>query len=109
LYKKIESIFIENKFKFYPSVFLGIIGPESETEAECRFYREIGADVLGYGLVPENLAAIHSGLKCIAFGMISRELIADRFKEIPLEEQFKNRVLAERYFCKIIREVVNSL
>ncbi len=85
IYGKIEKILIEKKFKFYPSVYLGITGPETETEAECRFYREIGSDVLGYGIVPENLAAIHAGLKCAAFGMISRELVADRLNEIPAD------------------------
>src|SRR5205814_10573375 len=54
LYAKIEKFLIENKFKFYPSVYIGVTGPETESEAECRFYREIGSDVLGYVLVPEN-------------------------------------------------------
>ena len=67
IYNKIEKLLIDKKFKFFPSVYLGITGPETETEAECRFYREIGSDVLGYSLVPENLGAVHTGLKCAAF------------------------------------------
>ena len=109
LYKKIEKIFIENKFKFYPSVYLGITGPETETEAECRFYREIGADILGYGLVPENLTAVHSNIKSVAFGMLSRELVADRLKEIDPDEQKKNRITAEKYFGTILREIINAI
>jgi len=46
LYKNVEKILIEKKIKYYPSVYLGVTGPETETEAECRFYREIGSDVL---------------------------------------------------------------
>jgi len=109
LYGKIEKLLIDKKFKFYPSVYLGITGPETETEAECRFYREIGSDVLGYSLVPENLAAIHTGLKCAAFGMISRELVADRLKEITAEEQLKNRIKAEKYFGIVFKDIVSIL
>ena len=107
LYKKIENILIDNKFKYYPSVYLGITCPETETEAECRFYREIGADILGYGLVPENLAAVHCGIKSLAFGMLSRELVADRLKEISPEEQTKNRITAENYFGTILKDIIN--
>jgi purine-nucleoside phosphorylase len=104
-----EILLIDNKFKYYPSVYLGITGPETETEAECRFFREIGSDVLGYSLVPENLAVNHAGLKCAAFGMISRELVADRLREITEGEQFKNRIKAEKYFGIVFKDIVSIL
>jgi purine-nucleoside phosphorylase len=109
LYDKIEKLLIENKIKYYPSIYLGITGPETETEAECRFYREIGSDILGYSLVPENLAANHAGIKCAAFGMISRELVADRLKEVTEGEQFKNRAKAEKYFGIVFKDIVSIL
>lgn len=109
LYNKVQNLLIEKKFKFYPSIYLGITGPESETEAECRFYRDIGSDVLGYSVVPENLAAVHAGMKCIAFGMISRELVADRLKEITEGEQFKSRIKAEKYFGIVFKDIVSIL
>ncbi len=84
------------KFEFYPSVYLGVTGPETETEAECRFYREIGSDILGYSLVPENIAMVHAGIKCAAFCMLTRELVADRLAEISREEKNKNRAKAEK-------------
>jgi purine-nucleoside phosphorylase len=107
-YDIIEKIFIDAKFKFYPSVYLGIAGPETETEAECRFYRDIGADVLGYSLVPENQAAIHAGMKAVAIGMISRELVADRLREISKEEQDQNRLKAEKAFAPFLKKIINS-
>src|SRR4030095_2220430 len=105
----IEEFLIENKFKYFQSVYLGITGPETETEAECRFYREIGADVLGYCLVPENIAAIHAGLTCAAFGMISRELVADRLVEISEDEKNSNRVKAEKAFAPVLAALVRLI
>lgn len=108
-YNDNENFLREKKFRFYPSVYLGVTGPETETEAECRFYREIGADVLGYSLVPENIALVHAGMKCAAFGMISRELVADRLTEISTEERLKNRQKAEKSFTPILEELVSLL
>jgi purine-nucleoside phosphorylase len=109
LYSQIEKLFVEKKFKFFPSVYIGVTGPETETEAECRFYREIGSDILGYSLVPENLAAIHSGLNCIAFGMISRELVADRLVEISDQDKTKNRQKAEKSFAPLIKDIISLI
>ncbi|HEY3251610.1 MAG TPA: purine-nucleoside phosphorylase [Ignavibacteria bacterium] len=105
----IEKFLIDKKFRFYPSVYIGVTGPETETEAECRLYREIGADVLGYCLVPENIAAVHAGLSCAAFGIISRELVADRLVEISEEEKLSNRQKAEKSFASILAELVSSI
>ena len=109
LYGKIEKFLIENRIKYFPSVYIGVTGPETETEAECRFYREIGSDVLGYSLVPENLAAVHAGMSCIAFGMISRELVADRLVEISESDKQKNRVTAEKSFAPVLEALVALL
>lgn len=106
-YGDIVNYLTEKKFKFHQSVYLGVTGPETETEAECRFYREIGCDVLGYSLVPENIALVHGGMSCTAFCMITRELVADRLKEISTEEKAKNRLKAEKAFAPIISELVS--
>jgi purine-nucleoside phosphorylase len=109
LYAKIEKLLVEKKFRYYPSVYIGVTGPETETEAECRFYREIGSDVLGYSLIPENLAAVHASINVAAFGMISRELVADRLKEITAEEKLKNRRIAEKHFAGVIKDIVGLI
>lgn len=105
-YDNITGFLREKKFEYYPSVYLGITGPETETEAECRFYREIGADVLGYSLVPENIAMVHAGMKCAAFCMLTRELVADRLAEISQDEKNKNRAKAEKTFAPILAELI---
>lgn len=108
-FNTIASYLREKKFEFYPSVYLGVTGPETETEAECRFYREIGADILGYSLVPENIALVHSGMKCAAFALLTRELVADRLTEISEEEKNKNRLKAEKAFAPVLAELISQL
>jgi purine-nucleoside phosphorylase len=109
LYSNTEELLLDKKLKFHPSVYIGVAGPETETEAECVFYRETGADVLGYSLIPENIALVHCGMECIAFGMITRELVAGRLKEISTEEKLKNRLKAEKAFAPVIADLVSCV
>ena len=74
---KMTDVFQKNFMRLNESVCLAIIGPESETEAEARFYREIGSDVVGYAFAPEVITAVHCGLKYGAIGMITRSIVAD--------------------------------
>lgn len=108
-YKNNTALFRDYKFEVFPSVYLGVTGPETETEAECRFYRDTGSDVLGYSLVPLNIAAVHAKLKCAAFGMISRELVADRLKEITEDEKLNNRRNAEKAFAPLLAEILINI
>ena len=48
-------------------VYFGSPGPTYETPAEVRFYRTIGADLLGMSTIPEVIVARHCGLR--VFGM----------------------------------------
>lgn len=81
MFSKIVSVLTDTKMRVNESVYLGITGPNSETDAEARFYREAGCDVLGYSVVPENITAVHAGVKFAAIGLITRELVADKMME----------------------------
>lgn len=48
-------------------VYLASSGPTYESPAEVRFYKTIGADLLGMSTVPEVIVARHCGIK--VFGM----------------------------------------
>jgi purine-nucleoside phosphorylase len=114
-FQKVYKIFQDEKMKVNESVYLGIIGPESETEAEARFYREIGSDLLGYSLAPENITAVHCDLKFIGIGVITRELIADKMMEDERTEKQKSndrkKYLAEGMskLNKIIRPIIEKI
>lgn len=115
LFEKAVKVFLDNKIRINESVYLGIIGPESETEAEARFYREIGSDVLGYSVIPENITAVHSKIKFIAIGLITRELIADKMKNDKStekekeREKIKNFKKAEGILNKILITLLKSI
>jgi purine-nucleoside phosphorylase len=115
LFSRIYKVFQDNNFKINESVYLGIIGPQTETEAEARFYREIGSDVLGYSLAPENIASVHCGMRFAAIGLITRELIADKMLEdkrtiSELERnQAKNRKIAQSGLNRILVNILDKI
>ena len=115
LFGKIQQVFIDNKIKTNESVYLGLIGPESETEAEARFYREIGCDILGYSLVPENITAVHRKMKFASVALLTRDLVADKMKadtrtEAQKEkERVRNLNKAEGLLNKILVLILKSI
>lgn len=93
LLKKVKKTVIENKSVYSEGIYIGILGPAGETEAEARFYREIGGAIAGYSMVPENIAAVHAGIKFVGIGLISRHLLADKMAE---ETRSETLIIADR-------------
>jgi purine-nucleoside phosphorylase len=52
-------------------VYVATPGPSYETPAEIRFFRAIGADVVGMSTVPEAIAAHHMGLDVLGISCIT--------------------------------------
>lgn len=116
--RKFTSLYLflqEQKIKINESVYIGLIGPASETAAEARFYREIGADVVGYSIVPENIVSVHSNVKFAAIGLIVRELIADKMmgeastELLDTASIIKNRKIALKTLKNILNKLIEIL
>ena len=115
LHDKVYEVLQSNMIKPNDSVLLGTIGPQSETDAEARFYRDIGADVVSYSIVPENITAVHCGVKFIGFGLITRELVADKMLEDErnekqkLKEQKESLKKAEKKLSKVLKDIIKKI
>src|SRR5262249_46308322 len=58
-------------------VLAGVAGPNLETRAEYRFLRWAGADLVSMSLVPETIAAVHGGMRVLAFAVITDLCLPD--------------------------------
>lgn len=72
-YKTAGSLGIELK----RGVYLGTTGPSYETPAEVRYFRAIGADLVGMSTIPEVIVARHCGIK--VFGMSVATNVSNSF------------------------------
>ena len=52
-------------------IYAAVTGPSLETSAERRYLRSTGADAVGMSTVPEVIAAVHCGLRVVAFSAIT--------------------------------------
>jgi purine-nucleoside phosphorylase len=67
-------------------VYVAVAGPNLETAAEYRFLRQIGADTVGMSSVPENLVAVHGGLKVLGLSVITDACFPDNLHPARVEE-----------------------
>jgi purine-nucleoside phosphorylase len=53
------------------AVLAFLSGPCFETGAELKWLKAIGADLAGWSLVPEVIAAVHAGMKVLALSLVT--------------------------------------
>ncbi len=61
----------EQGVDIHEGVYAAVLGPNLETPAEYRMLRNMGADVVGMSTVPEAIAAVHCGMKTLAFAIVT--------------------------------------
>jgi len=109
LIKLAEKIALENQIKVQKGVFVAVSGPNLETRAEYRFLRLIGADAVGMSTVPENIVAIHSGLKVMGISVITDECFPDTLQPVNIQEIIKTANTAEPKLTLIMKKVIASI
>ncbi len=104
-----ENVGIENRIKLQKGVFIAVSGPNLETKAEYRFLRGIGGDVVGMSTVPENIAAIHCGIKVLGISVITDECFPDALQPVNVEEIIETAKNAEPKLTLIMKKVIERI
>jgi purine-nucleoside phosphorylase len=72
LYKKqAYNICFDANIHFYKGVYCGIFGPQYETASEIRWFRNLGADVVGMSTVAENIALAQMSVPVLSFALLT--------------------------------------
>jgi purine-nucleoside phosphorylase len=109
LIAKAEAIARELGIKVQKGVYVAMQGPNLETRSEYRFLRTIGADAVGMSTVPENIVAVHMGMKVFGVSIITDECFPDTLKPITLEEVIAVANKAEPKMTAIMKELVKRM
>jgi purine-nucleoside phosphorylase len=104
-----EQAALDLKIRVQKGVYVAMQGPNLETKAEYRFVRFIGADAVGMSTVPEDIVAVHMGMKVLGFSILTDECFPDALKPAMLEEILKVANKAEPKMTAIMKEVVKRM
>jgi purine-nucleoside phosphorylase len=100
---------LEERIPLREGVFVGVAGPNLETRAEYRFLRAIGADVVGMSLVPETIAAVHGGMRVLAFAVVTDTCFPDALEPVDVAKILANAAKAEPLLTRLVTRVVERL
>ncbi len=96
--------------KLHEGVYFWYTGPNFETPAEIRAFRMLGADAVGMSTVPENIAAVHCGMKVVAVSAITN-LAAGLDADATLSHEHtlaQSKTISER-FCRLVAAFVADM
>ncbi|OYU94727.1 MAG: purine-nucleoside phosphorylase [Bacteroidetes bacterium B1(2017)] len=95
--------------KLQEGVYAAVQGPTLETKAEYTYLRIIGADAVGMSTVPENIVAIHMGMKVFAISVITDLGVPGLVKKISLQDVLNAASIAEPKMTRLISEMVKRI
>jgi len=87
-------------------VYLALLGPSYETPAEIRFFRTIGADLVGMSTVPEVIVARQMGIKVLAISCVTNMAAGTTDAPIHHEEVLEIGRTISGQFKALLRDIV---
>ena len=89
-------------------VLAGVAGPTLETRAEYRFLRMIGADVVGMSMVPEDLAAVHAGMRVLGLCVVTDMCLPDALKPADIDRIVRTAEGAQPQLNRVVERVLQN-
>ena len=109
LIKLAEKIAKQKNVKLNKGVYIGVIGPNLETEAEYKFLIAIGGDAVGMSTVPEVIVARHCGFRVLGISVITDMCIPGHLEVADITKIIGNAAEAEPKLTKIMSAVVSEV
>jgi purine-nucleoside phosphorylase len=105
----LEGVALGERIPLKKGVMVAVAGPNLETRAEYRFLRWCGADVVGMSVIPENLVAIHGGMKVAALTVVTDLCFPDALEPAELSRILATAAGAAPSLIRLIGGVLERL
>jgi 5'-methylthioadenosine phosphorylase len=96
------------KLRSILATYVCIEGPRFATEAEKIFYNQIGADIIGMDLYPENVLAMELGIKYASFALVTDLALNDQREDL-LKEIFEITTEKSNLVEELIKRTIQIL
>ena len=90
-------------------VFIGYSGPNFETPAEIRLFRNFGADNVGMSTIPEVIVAKHGNMKVLSISAITNMAAGILDQPLNHEEVLEMGEKMKPVFKKLVDKIVESI
>jgi purine-nucleoside phosphorylase len=87
-------------------VYVAVLGPSYETPAEIRFFKAVGADLVGMSTAAEAIAARHLGLEVLGISCVTNVAAGLSEKTLSGEEVLAVGARVSVAFSQLVRDVL---
>ena len=99
----------ENGIALQQGVYLMYSGPNYETPAEIRAFRNMGADAVGMSTVPEALIAAHCGISVVGISCITNMAAGVLNQPLNHQEVMETAALVHDKFHRLVNLILEIL
>ncbi|PKN09246.1 MAG: purine-nucleoside phosphorylase [Deltaproteobacteria bacterium HGW-Deltaproteobacteria-8] len=90
-------------------VYIQVAGPNLETPAETRAYRQFGADAIGMSTATEAIAATHMGMRLLGVSCLTNKNLPDCMAETSHQEVLDMASRAAQDMAQLLEAVAQVL
>jgi purine-nucleoside phosphorylase len=108
LNEKLTHIAEREKINLHKGVYIAVMGPNLETRAEYRMFRNF-ADAVGMSTVPEVIVANHISLPCAAISVLTDECDPDNLVPAKIEDILEIAGKADVHMVKLLSALIKEL
>jgi len=90
-------------------IYLGLQGPSLETPAEYRYYKNMGADLIGMSTVPEVIVANQANIETGVVSVVTNTYDPDRVTQTTIDDVIATAEAAEPNLIKVIVDTIYQL
>lgn len=104
-----QEIAKKNNIFIQKGVYVSYFGPNYETKAEIKAFRQLGGDAVGMSTVPEVLVARHAGMRVLGLSIITNMSTGLSNKQLSHDEVIEVSSRVSKNLSTLLQEFIKQL